>query len=108
FDDVRGAFNTYNWGAAQTDTLVPADYDGDGSVDIAVWRDVDGQRGFFVLYTKDFTSTFVPLGVSTDDPTVVADYDGDGKDDPAVYHCPVSTPGSCTFSYVGSLNNPQQ
>ena len=61
-----------------------------------------------MLYTKDFTSTFVPLGVSSDDPTVVADYDGDGKDDPAVYHCPVSTPGYCTFSYIGSLSNPQQ
>lgn len=78
-----GTTLNYTLGSA-TDVFVPADYDGDGKADAAVWNPV---TGFTVIHSSTLTPVTYTLGVgnANADPTVIGDYDGDGKDDPAVY-----------------------
>jgi len=59
---------------------VPADYDGDGKTDIAVYRN----GNWFILRSSDGGMTSLRWGIAQDIP-VPADYDGDGKADIAVY-----------------------
>ena len=73
------------WGIA-SDTAVPADFDGDNKVDIAVWRPgAPTVASFYILRSSDNTFDRKPFGQTGDDPTMVRDYTGDGKADPAVY-----------------------
>lgn len=105
--NTTGVVTVTAWGDAITDWNIPADFDGDGKDDIAVWRAGSaGSSAFYIINSFNSTFRFVQMGESGNDPSIVADYDGDGKDDPAIFSCPVSPPGACTFSYVGSLNNP--
>jgi hypothetical protein len=67
------------------ETPVPADFDGDGATDLAVYRRADG-----TWWIRSFLSSFPPvLGFQFgwhEAAPVPADFDGDGSADLAVYH----------------------
>lgn len=68
------------------DVPVPADYDGDGQTDIAVWRPDTGQ--WYVLFSStkfNERSAGVFQWGKLGDVPVQADYDGDGRADFAIF-----------------------
>lgn len=75
------AFAAVKWGVG-TDKIVPADFDGDRTLDAAVWRAKSGT--WFVRRSSDAKAVITKFGESGDVP-VAADYDGDGKADLAVW-----------------------
>jgi hypothetical protein len=77
---------TVAWGLS-TDDLVPADYDGDGQTDFAVWRRSD--NFYYVLtsssgYNPQYFRVPLPAEIPGALDAVPADYDGDGRADFAV------------------------
>ena len=89
-----GTAAVQQWGAAATGDLpVPADYDGDGRADFAVWRrmeipqsefDAPEQGVWYLIRSSDGTALRQQWGASGDRP-VPADYDGDARADLAVW-----------------------
>lgn len=65
---------------AATDRIVPGDYDGDGRIDVAVFR----EGNWYLLRSSGGSFSATAFGQSGDIP-VAADYDGDGKTDLAVF-----------------------
>ncbi len=97
-----GCWQFQSFGLA-SDFFVPADYDGDGKSDIAVWRpDTSGVAAFYIFQSATSTLRTDIFGQTGDDPTVTADYTGDGKADPAVYREGVSSGDQSTWYYRGS------
>ena len=70
------------------DKPVPADFDGDGKTDLAIFR--PGDESWWYLRSSDNSFRVFSFGISTDKP-VPGDYDGDGKADLAVFRPDGST-----------------
>ncbi|MDQ3800888.1 MAG: SBBP repeat-containing protein, partial [Acidobacteriota bacterium] len=82
FDEPNGQVRSARFGLP-TDRLAPADYDGDGRTDAAVFRD---GSWYILLKTFQIDAEFraVQFGQAGDIP-VPADYDDDGRADAAVF-----------------------
>ena len=102
-----------DWGLAN-DFVVPADYDGDGKDDVAIWRPGAAEEAaFYILNSATSTVRVEAFGQTGDDPTVVGDYNGDGTDDIAVYRAGSpsywfyrTTPGGAvTYTPWGEVND---
>lgn len=72
-------FSAIQFGSAG-DRITPGDYDGDGLIDIGVFRD----GVWFTLRSSDNAFVYTQFGQAGDVP-VPADYDGDGRADIAVF-----------------------
>ena len=78
--------NRFTKSRANQDIPVPADFDGDGLDDMAVWRSTTGEWHILNSSKDDnwAAKTIVSFGVAGDVP-VQADYDGDSKADLAFF-----------------------
>ncbi len=92
------------WGLDQM-TLVPADYDGDGKWDIAVWgiTGLEGSPAYFHIWrSSDNTYQRIHWGITDDDPRQTQDFDGDGRADPTVVRCAVPSGESHWYTWLSS------
>jgi hypothetical protein len=84
------------WAGQPGDVPVPADYDGDGQLDIATWSPASGV--WMIQNSSAGTTESFVLGQRGDVP-VPADYDGDGRAQPATF-----TPTTATWHVRGAAD----
>jgi hypothetical protein len=84
------------WVGQPRDVAVPADYDGDGQLDIATWSPATGV--WTIQNSSAGTTESFVLGHEGDTP-VPADYDGDGRAEPATF-----TPKAATWHIRGAAD----
>jgi len=95
--------NAIQFGIAN-DTFLPADYDGDGKADVAVWRPgALGVAAFIILQSSDQSIRTNIFGQTGDNTEVIGDYDGDGKVDPAIYRSGASIGDPSIWMYQSSI-----
>ena len=99
------SLQAFDFGLSPSDIAQPADYDGDGTDDVAVWRAAGTNSGYYISQSGTNTVRFIAFGQNGDIP-MTEDYDGDGRDDLSVWRAPSSSVGQATWYYLGSLNNP--
>lgn len=78
-DSASGAFSGINFGVA-SDLIAPADYDGDGKTDVAIFRNGD----WWILRSSTGQAELRQFGTAGDLPRP-GDYDGDGFADLGVF-----------------------
>lgn len=83
-----------SWFGSKNDKPAPADFDGDGITDVAVFRPSD--TTWHVMRSSDGSYYNLSFGDSTDVP-VPSDYDGDGIDDVAMW-----SPSYATWKVIKS------
>jgi hypothetical protein len=100
-------YQAVQWGLA-TDRITPADFDGDGKTDIAVWRGSDAASAnkslFYILQSSNNSVRVEQFGSPGDLPFLAGDWDGDGKADPAVYRGATNADPQSYFFYRPSAS----
>jgi hypothetical protein len=96
-------FRSVQWGQAG-DTIAPADYDGDGTTDIAVYRAETLENVFYILRSQNNTVQTERFGRAGDIP-VSGQWDADALADVAVYR-PATTAGGQSFFFYNSSSVP--